>query len=189
MESTLQTMKECLRPMGLYRLDGTTMVDAELAAYAAELDRLNQALETLEKESFIPTAQEYGLSRREELFGRVKEQRPVEDRRNMLLYRGAVTCNDCTRAGMERAMVAAGLRTSIVEQTGSGGLYINCIAMLDTFTKKELAMERAREFLPAHVSAVFDFRPVMWDYLDNKALTFDEIDAENLTWDQFDVYE
>ena len=50
-------------------LSGETLVDAELAAYAAALDVLCERLEALQKDSFLCTAGEEGISRWEALFG------------------------------------------------------------------------------------------------------------------------
>lgn len=185
----LQTLKKALQPLRLYQFTGNTLVECELAAYAAALQPLEEEIETLERELFIATAEDYGLSLREELAGRAKPQASLESRREMLFYRGAVTSNDFTRAGIERALVAAGIRASIVEQPGSSSLYINCIETLDHFVSQEQAMEEAGQFLPAHLDASFDFRPLSWEQIEQKGLTFDQMDAKGLSWQQIDAYE
>lgn len=96
-----------LRPLRLYRLDSSTLVDAELAAYAAGIGFWEDTLDTLERELFVTTALDYGLSLREQLFGGSNPSLPLSDRREMLLYRGGITAADCTREGIERAVAAA----------------------------------------------------------------------------------
>ena len=67
--TSYDTMASALRETGLYALSGETLVDAELAAYAAALDVLCERLKALQKDSFLCTAGEEGLSRWEALFG------------------------------------------------------------------------------------------------------------------------
>lgn len=183
-----QRLVSRLRPLRLYRLDGSTLVDAELFAYAAGLSLLEEELLTLEREAFVATARDYGLSLRERLFGSVKTALPLEDRREMLLYRGGVTAADCTRQGVERAMAASGIRCSIGENRKDGLLYINCIAFLNPFADQQSVIRAAQESLPAHLSVLFDFRALAWDDIDQRDLSFDTMEAAGLSWDQIDQF-
>ena len=87
--SRLQALRDALRPLGIYKLEKGTLVYAELAAYAAGLDLLEDGLDELEREAFLPTAQGEGISRREEIYGKPKTLLPLRERREMLLYRGS----------------------------------------------------------------------------------------------------
>ena len=59
--TSYDTMASALRETGLYALSGETLVDAELAAYAAALDVLCERLEALQKDSFLCTAGRRGF--------------------------------------------------------------------------------------------------------------------------------
>ena len=48
--SRLQALRDALRPLGIYKLEKGTLVYAELAAYAAGLDLLEDGLDELERE-------------------------------------------------------------------------------------------------------------------------------------------
>ena len=178
-----------LRPLRLYRLDGSTMVDAELAAYAAGIGLLEDTLDTLERELFVSTALDYGLSLREQLFGGNNPWLPLSDRREMLLYRGGITAADCTREGIERAVAAAGVRCSIQENRPDGILYINYMELLNSFAGQEAVKRAAQEFLPAHLEALFDFRDLSWNTIDARGLDFNAMDTAGRTWDQIDQFE
>ena len=52
--SRLQALRDALRPLGIYKLEKGTLVYAELAAYAAGLDLLEDGLDELEREAFLP---------------------------------------------------------------------------------------------------------------------------------------
>lgn len=185
----LQSLKNTLRPLRLYRFTGDTLVECELAAYASVLQPLEDAIETLERELFVSTAQDYGLLLREEAAGRRKPQTSLESRREMLIYRMAVTSNDFTRESMERALVAAGIRANMVEQPDRSSVYINCIETFDPFVGEEQIEKEAEAFLPAHLNAEFDFRPLSWDYIEDQGLTFDQMDAKSFSWQQIDQYQ
>ena len=124
--SRLQALRDALRPLGIYKLEKGTLVYAELAAYAAGLDLLEDGLDELEREAFLPTAQGEGISRREEIYGKPKTLLPLRERREMLLYRGAINNRNNTREDLERALVACGLRAQVKENLDGASIYINC---------------------------------------------------------------
>ena len=83
--SRLQALRDALRPLGIYKLEKGTLVYAELAAYAAGLDLLEDGLDELEREAFLPTAQGGRNLKREEIYGKPKTLLPLRERREMLL--------------------------------------------------------------------------------------------------------
>ncbi|CAB1255382.1 conserved protein of unknown function [Ruminococcaceae bacterium BL-6] len=180
----MDSMAPKLKALGLYRLSGETLVDAELQACAAGLDLVYEALEELDRENFIATAVSEGLALRETMFGQNRSYLPAEDRRTMLLYRGAVTVNDCTRESIERAVRAAGLECRITEKTAEKKVYLNCLRLLDETVGREELTAQASLFLPAHLEWEFDFSIFTWDCLDALDETFDERDAPDLSWDE-----
>lgn len=184
--NSLDSMLDKLKPIGVYSLSGSTLIDAELAAYAVGLDLIYHGVEELESEVFVQTAADYGLALREQAFGPKKDELPIEDRRRMLLYRGAVTVNDFTRESMERAMIAVGFKTSMNEKIAEKKLYINYIETLGGNQTQAGIIAAANEFLPAHLICEFDFSSLFWDFLDAKENTFDVLDGINSTWDEID---
>lgn len=186
--NTLESMRQKLLPLGLYSLDGTTIVDAELAAYAAGLDMIAQNLDTLEKECYIQTAGDFGISLKEKLSGLEKSAASLESRRDMLLSRNAVTPNDYNRQSMERALIAVGIRASITERIPEQTVYINCIELLTNFISREQTINAAQEFLPAHLLYDFDFRNLTWNFIDEQNDDFDSLEQTNYTWNKIDTY-
>ena len=59
--NTLDSMKSKLKPLCFYDLSDTSLINAELEAYAAGLDNLYDMLEEIEKECFISTAEDYEI--------------------------------------------------------------------------------------------------------------------------------
>lgn len=83
--SSYASMKAKLAPLGIYTAAEGSVTDCELKAYASGIDPLFDALEIAERESFIETAESYGLSEREKFLEREKPDLPVSRRRELLL--------------------------------------------------------------------------------------------------------
>lgn len=188
LQEQFTNLQQKLRPLNLYSLNGNTLVDAELKAYAKGLDILASKLDTLQREIFINTAQTFGLALRERLFGRIKSSVSAANRREMLNYRNSITANDFTKEDIKNAMTACGLNTCIQENFDGESIYIRCLSLIDNFSTKSEAIAAAQEFLPAHLNAEFDFRDLTWDYIDSLEESFNEFEAKNLTWNEIDTY-
>ena len=184
--TAIERIKKILRPLGVYRLDGDTLVEKELQAEACALQELEKEIDRFYRELFISTAEEEGLILREKLCGGEKVGRPLSNRRKMLLFRGAVTAAGNTRKKVEEALTACGLLCPVTELADR--LYINCHGMLDQTLTKEGAEKAAQEFLPAHIPCYFDFRELSWQEIEEKGLTFAQMDLAGLTWEQIDSY-
>ena len=115
MESFL-SMKQKLLPLGLYELDDNDETVWELKAYAEGLNTLFDTLDELEREYFISTAQSYGLSRRELLFGREMSGQTAQERRDALMYLERTIVGDTTDSGFAEFLENLGL-------SGQGGVH------------------------------------------------------------------
>ena len=188
MGNSLLSMLGKIKDIGLYACTGSTLVEAELKAYASGLELLCQALWELERESFVLTASEEGLELRERVCGGLRDFLPLEDRREMLLYRMAVTGNDYTAKGLEQALLAVGIRSAI-SGTAEGSVYINVLGTTGERQKSQEEIQAAAaEFLPAHAEWAFDFGVLSWNYIDAKENTFDQMDNAGLAWSEIDGY-
>lgn len=154
---TLALMKNQLAPTGLYRLDGTTAVEIELAAYAAGLDPLREELLELQAESFAATARDYGLRLKERSFALV----PAGDtaaRREALLKISAVRSGACTKNGLESALSAFGLSVNLEEDPANLKIvahFVSAPACGEVEAQKKLEI-----FCPAHLTVESDFAGV-----------------------------
>lgn len=154
--SAFTRMQQALRPLNLYRLDGSTMVDAELAAYAVGLDLLEELLDAIYREAFVITAQEEGLRWRESLLAGDREGLSLEIRRELLLRREAITVNSKTREEIEAALYSCGLRCAL-EELPDGAVKVRCLEALLPFADRQEMEAAAMEVLPAHAQISFDF--------------------------------
>ena len=184
----LTSMKQKLKPLGLYKLTADTVVGAEVSAYAEGLDNIITKLEELERECFIATATSYGLDLREKLFEYQDKNQSVESRRELLLFRGAVTANDYTKASIEHALSVCGMDASIIENTVSSAITINNLSQISDSTSEEEIKTKAKEFLPTHLTVNYDFSTLTWNVIDTNDFTFAQMDGADLTWAQIDNY-
>lgn len=178
----MDSMRQKLLPLRLYRMNTGSLTEAELEAFAAGLDLVYEQLELLTREAYISTAQNWGLSMRERVFGSERSELTAAVRREMLLYRSAVTVNDNNRESMERAMLAVGLRAQVFEHPREQRLDVVCHEVLDQKMTHYRLMQAALRFLPAHLEILFDFGKITWGYLLGLDKTFAELEEYDLTW-------
>lgn len=151
------SMKARLKPTGLYALGGSTAVDYELQAMAEGIDSAYAAVNELQRESFVSTAESWGLENREQVSG-LDGTGGAEDRRAKLLTLGAVTPLSSTKAAMVSMLAGLGICAELAENTAGGAVTV--------FFLKEPACGRAaaqkilEKFMPAHITAVSDFSRV-----------------------------
>lgn len=184
----LESMTAKMKAAKIYSLSGNTTVDYELQAYAQGLDMVCGELETLQRESFVATASDYGLENAEKLL-RIGAQENEEERRNAVMKRCAVTPNDFTVGDMERIFAMEGIDARICERFADQCIYVNCMAASPTEEKKEAVLQTAKNYLPAHLNAELDFRSISWNNIDQVDETFDSHDGAELVWDSIDYYE
>ena len=187
--TSLNSLKQKLRPRGVYNLNDNSLISAELSAYSVALDSIESMLSEMEKERFIATATTYGLSMRELTFGVEQSEKPTESRRNMLLYRYAINSEDFNESSIKKVMENVGINGYIIEVPDKNIIYINCLSLDDPSADKSYIKSMVEEFLPAHLDCIFDFRNLQWNTIDGKNNTFNTIDSKNLTWDEIDTFD
>lgn len=186
--SPLESMQRELRATGLYALSGATLVDAELASYAAGFQPVSDAVEELQRELFVQTASGYGLSLRERLFLLGAEGDEAQ-RRAAVLALGAVTPRGFLRESIQKTLCGAGVLCEICEKPEEQTVYLNMGTQADTAREKTQKTETAKRFLPAHLGAELDFRSISWNNIDQAGSTFDTWETKGLSWDSVDQYE
>ena len=187
--SELNSIKKVLSPLGLYNLSENSLVSKEIEVYEIEIERVKEVLKNLLREYFINTACDYGLTLKEKLFGSVKTDLSLENRRKILLNRCSSKSYGFNRESVEKSLISAGIEGYVVENPQNNSLYINCLNRFDTTITKEMAENIVLKFIPAHLSVDFDFRILTWSYIDDLDMTFSEMDQSDLTWEQIDNYE
>lgn len=84
--NSFDSMKTKLESTGLYKVTAKSNIRAELLAYAEGLNTEFDMLETMERELFIDTAENCGITERERFVGKINADYPLEKRRKCLKY-------------------------------------------------------------------------------------------------------
>ena len=156
MESFL-SMTQKLLPLGLYELDDNAETVRELKAYAEGLNTLFDTLDELEREYFISTAQSYGLSRRELLFGREMSGQTAQERRDALMYLERTIVGDTTDSGFAEFLENLGLSDYTLNVNPGRAVFTINIADQKTDGEKALIEERIRAEVPLYMNCTINF--------------------------------
>ena len=186
--SSLESMIKKLSPLGVYSLKEGSVVYAELAAFSEGLDILRENLETLLKESFIATAEDYGLKIPERLVGNVRSDLPLSKRREMLNERLSLNITDFTPEGFEKMLRILGTPGNIEEYPHIERIVLNLSGVDYTEAQREWIVSQAKALLPAHLVSDVVFSGFDWEKSDALQNTFAEIDGKGYIWNEIDYF-
>ena len=184
--SSLESMIKKLSPLGVYNLSENSMVYAELAAFSTGLDMLRESLDTLLKENFVKTAEDFGLENTERLLGNVRDDLTLSERREMLKERLSLNVTDFTMAGFKKMLKILGTPGVIEEYPQSQRIVLNLAEEEYTEAQREWIVSQAKALLPAHLLSDIVFAGFDWKTSDMLANTFAEIDGKGFVWIEID---
>ena len=182
-------MLGAMHPFGVYALDIYNLVYKELQTYAETLDGVTADIDETLRENFVITANNSGLEAYERLIGAPRTELETELRRSMVKALLNVGENDFTIDGIMRYFESIDFHCEIEEDPMFFNLLIIPAEREYTHTEQEFIRERAKEFLPCHLSFTIEFRNADWDTYDFCENTFDRWDSFDYTWDELDKYE
>ena len=187
--NSLKSMKDALRPLGLYNLGEDSFISRELSCYAQFLDEVGEAMDSLLTEGFLQTAGEEGIARMEALAGaRQPEETALEKRREMLLYRFAHRPDDFNREGMLRGLAALGLTAQITENFGAEQLILSDDTAFSDPAQYLRIRREALDLLPAHLEVLFNLGTLTWTVFQGKDFTWNQWNSQNLNWMEFEIF-
>lgn len=175
-------LKQLLRPLGVYDLDGTVNA-ASLEAKGAALDRVQETLEELEREIDLTRAESWGLECWRELLGLFPAADDLEQLRRSIWALLRIGNGNATLAAIRDTLSGCGMQVT-VEEMGAGMVFISFPGVAgrpDNFSALKANIE---EILPAHVEAVYAFDYITWAKLESYGWTFGKISA--MTWDELE---
>jgi hypothetical protein len=155
------SMKKCMLSTGLYRLDGSTLVDKELQAYAEVLDPLYEDIKTLQNESFVSTASDYGLRYHELALGVLWPEDETEGRRRIIYALGSVGAHGCSKAAFEKLLADLGIEAELAEDVADRKLTIS--VKKEPINSPRDWEEIVERFVPAHIETVWDYSQLEQD--------------------------
>lgn len=181
----LENMVKHLTPLQLYSLNENTNVYNELGVYANAFEQSISEADILLKELLINTAEDYGLSQREKIWGLPRTELTIEERRKAIIERFCINYSDCTLSAMRNFLSSLGVQATITEVPSKYRVYIyveNGSAF--PISVRNYINEQAESFFPAHIEVFLDYRIADWNKLDNNKTMFSTYDSFNYTWDR-----
>lgn len=152
MMNSYDSMKQKLDEIGIYNINAGSNISNELAACAEGLDGLFQSLETMTKEYYIETAEDYGIVRREKFLGKERSEYTTEKRREMLKLLEQNMGGKCTSDAFSDILKSCGLSDfSFTESPTNYRLSIHVNDVL-TEEQKDIVRQRVDLEFPLHLS-------------------------------------
>ena len=183
--SGAEGMKELLRPLGVYDLEGPFLA-GELAAMGAALDGVRGELEDTERE-FIPlTAQDWGL---EQIAG-LLPRRPVADTAAELGEAVAALLriggDSFTLTAINDHLKGCGLN-AVASETETPGVvevrFPDVPGIPDGFESMRAILE---DILPCHLDIRYVYWYITWALMEERFATWGDIEKLGPTWEELE---
>lgn len=179
--SCADRLKELLRPMGVYRLEGTVN-GGELEAMGAALDACAACLEDAEREMLLVTAEGMGLEAVESLLTR----RPVADtlkrRRAALAALLRIGGDSFTLDAINDNLAGCGLNAKVNETDTPGIVEVRfpeVPGIPDGFEEMRRIIE---DILPCHLLVRYVYWYVTWALMEKKFPIWRVLEDSGLSW-------
>lgn len=176
-------LAQLLQPLGVYDWEKGTFHRAELAAQGDALDRCGQALEEIQREMTLATAEDEGLAAVEALL----PYRPVTDslerRRAALAALLRIGGDGFTLAGVNDNLAGCGLNALAAETDTPGYIQVSfpeVPGIPDGFAELRKIIE---EIVPCHLSIEYVFWYITWEMMEARFGTWANVEAGGYDWE------
>ena len=174
-------LKELLRPLGVYQLEGT-INGGELEAQGQALDGVAGTLDTLQREMLLTTAEDAGLEAIECLLSRRPVTETAEGRRAALAALLRIGGDSFTLAAINDNLAGCGINAVASETETPGTVEVrfpDVPGIPDGFEELRAIIE---DILPCHLAVEYVYWYVTWGMLEAQFATWGELEQLNLTW-------
>ena len=179
-------MKALLAPLGVYRLEGGTVNEAELYALGRGLDFAAKRLEEVERESLTETAEDEGLRRREALFLRRPASTTLKERRAAIAALLQIDGDSLTPEAINRTISGCGIRARAVE-TGTNQVRVEFPETAGIPQDFEQIEKIILDILPCHLGVEFHLRYLTWEECHRTGYTWALVEERNYDWRAFQL--
>ena len=180
--SYAQYLRQLLAPLGVYQLNAPFQ-GGELEALGDAFDQVEGALEELNREACLATAEDWGLEQAASLFRRRPPATTVKTMREALAALLRIGGDSFTLEAVNDTLRGCGVN-AVASETGTPG-YVE-VRFPDVPGIPENIEELRRiieDILPAHVGITYLYWFSTWAELEEQFDTWGEIEALGLTWD------
>ena len=177
-----EALRDLLRPLGVYRLEGGYGA-GELTGVGAALDGCGSELDRVEREMLLTTAQDTGLEAVERLLVRRPVTDALERRRAALAALLRIGGDSFTLEAINDNLAGCGLN-AVASETGTPGYvevrFPDVPGIPDGFEEMRQIIE---DILPCHLEIEYVFWYVTWERMEALFDTWGDIEAGGYTWE------
>ncbi len=176
-------LEELLRPLGIYDQEGVYQ-RGELQVSGGVLTQEGDALEELEREMCLLTAEDWGISTIADLFSVRPTYLTEAEHREALLALLRIGGDSFTVSALNQVLYGCGTLAQVSETEETGIVEIcfpNIAGMPDGF---ENICQILEDILPAHLMVEYYFWYVTWGEWEKKIPTFEDLDQRNISWEE-----
>ena len=178
-------LRELLRPLRVYELEGTAN-GGELEALGAALDGAGAALEEIQREMLVSTAEDWGLEAIESLLARRPVAPSLDRRREALAALLRIGGDSFTLAAINDNLKGCGIN-AVAAETGTAGQvtvsFPDVPGIPEGFEEMRAIIE---SILPAHLGIEYVFWYITWAVMEERFDTWGDIEALDLTWEELE---
>lgn len=181
----LERLRRVTEALGIYNFEREPSVEAELYAYSAGIEWIEQELAEALAELFPATAGDAGLRRFERLLHLDPAGTP-EQRRQAVYEKLARRPGAWDRQEYFDTLAESGFTGTWTEEAGN---FILRLDFGDGFTVEQMrdVFAAAYRLLPAHLRPAMTADPITWNQIDAAGMPFSQWDESCVCWDAADA--
>ena len=180
-------LENLLRPLGIYTFRAGSVSGAETGAAGGALDGCAAVLEEDEREALVPTAEDWGLSRWEQLFARRPAAPSLELRRAAICALLQIGGDDFTREAINRALSGCGITAEVSELSERGCVRVTFPDTAGIPAEFDQIAGIILDIIPCHLATEFYFRYLTWMELEARFPTWESIEAGAYAWEALEL--
>ena len=180
-------LRELLRPLGIYDLREGSYSGSELDALGVGLDATAVREDYAQREGNLMTAEDLGLSLREELFAHRPVQVSVPLRRAAILSLLRISGDSFTLADINAAISGCGINAKALEWEPWGHIRVIFPDVAGIPPEFEQIKTIILDIIPCHLETEFYFRYLTWEECEAKGFTWSIIEENQYTWYEFEL--
>lgn len=175
-------LKELLRPLGVYRLEGS-LGGAELESMGGAMDGLQAVLEEIHRQADLTTAGDEGLAAVEKLFSRRPVTNDRERRRAALAALLRVGGDSFTLAAINDNLAGCGLNAVASEGKTAQTVEVRFPEVPGIPDGYEEMRKIIEDILPCHLAVKYVFWYITWAMMEERFATWGDVAALGLSWE------
>lgn len=182
--SSAEHIKQLLRPLGVYKLEGSYL-GAELECIGAALDRMEEELERVQREMCLTTAREQGLEQMASLFVRRPVTQQPEQLAQALAALMRIGEDSFTCQALNSTLSGCGINAQVREAGEVNTVDVRFPQVPGIPEGFDRIRTLVEDILPAHLLVRYMFWYQSWQQLEDRQMTWQ--DLQELKWNDLET--